>query len=50
MKDPEAGLDFILSRISDDQYVDSASTQAVSGISAQVKKKIGRWLIPILQL
>ena len=40
MKDPEAGLDFILSRISDDQYVDSASTQAVkSGISAQVKKE-----------
>ena len=40
MKDPEAGLNFILSRISDDQYVDSASTQAVrSGISAQVKKE-----------
>ena len=40
MKDPEAGLNFILSKISDDQYVDSASTQAVrSGISAQVKKE-----------
>lgn len=47
IKDPNAGLEFIMSKISDDNYVDSVADQAAkSGVSAQVKKENRRMVDP----